>query len=638
MRRTAGPRPGFAAAARGHAEAGSRGLAVAPPAYGIGLADRRADAAMAPGRPLDPSVRAALEPRFGLDLGAIRVHTDASAAARSAARSARAFTSGRDIVFADGAFAPETTAGRRLLAHEITHVAQQAAGVARAGEAGRPGDRHERQADAVAETVSAGGSAVAPLAALAAAARPVPAAAAPAPVVQCDLALPPPVRASGAAPTLSDAQKKDAIAYNQARLKGVDAAVVTTVEDVTGAVMPKRQPAAIDETFVVAVARWQGWFNLVADGRLTPLTVRTFASELLAEAASPTASPDTGSRLRATARILDEQVASGPLRAAGAGALPAASGWAPPSDIIRLRQDLSQDFQTGSAASLAPTWLARAHLVRSSPSLSEGDRMEYLAAIAGRLSTNGRMAEAMEVISLIGISSKDNRTQMVGALDALGKNAAESAVTARDYLKALLRLSGRAAPDQPADPQAWLEKHAADVGKAIADLERILGGEAGRQLTTSVLKSSFTTDTNFTTEPKGAGSIAHLPRDPKAGNRMLADCDVYATFGVRLLRAQGWQPVGYFSFQGETAADTAHAVGIARRGAGSASEYVVVDSLASGFIRHLGTMADDAAAIKETDRVSGGGWGYHYYAPAVGDGAIDPRLNQLHPESLKYTR
>ncbi len=635
MRRTAWPRPGFAASTRGQdAEGGGRGLAVAPPAYGIDLADRRAGAAMAPGRPLDAAVRAALEPRFGLDLGAIRVHTDASAAARSAERSARAFTSGRDIVFADGAYAPQTTAGRRLLAHEITHVAQQAAGAARAGEAGRAGDRHERQADAIAETVSAGGSAVAPLAALAATATAAPAASAP--VVQCDLALSPPVRASGAAPTLSDAEKKAAIAYNQARLKGVDAAVVTTVEDVTGAVLPKRQPAAIDETFVAAVARWQGWFNLVADGRLTPLTVRTFASELLAEAANPAVSPATGSRLRATARILDEQVASGPLRAAGAGALPAASGWAPPSDLSALRQELSQDFQTGNAASLAPIWLARAHLVRASPSLSEGDRIEYLATIAGRLSSNGRMAEAMEVVSLIGITTEASRTQMVGALDALGRNAAESAVTARDYLKALLRLSGRAAPDQPADPQAWLERHAADVGKAIADLERILGGEAGRQLTASVLKSSFTTDFTFSTVPRGAGSIAHLPRDPKAGNRMLADCDVYATFGVRLLRAQGWQPVGYFSFQGETAADTAHAVGIARRAVGGASEYIVIDSLASGFIRHLGTRADDAAAIKETDRLSGGGWGYHYYAPAVGDGAFDPGLNELHPDRFAY--
>ncbi len=77
------------------------------------------------GRPLPPSARAFFEPRFGHDLGNIRVHTgkDAEEAARSV--NARAFTLGRDIVFGAGDYTPQSSIGRHLLAHELTHVVQQ---------------------------------------------------------------------------------------------------------------------------------------------------------------------------------------------------------------------------------------------------------------------------------------------------------------------------------------------------------------------------------------------------------------------------------------------------------------------------------------------------------------------------------
>jgi Domain of unknown function (DUF4157) len=77
------------------------------------------------GRPLDRAARALLEPRFGHDFGQVRVHTDAAADLAARELGARAFTSGRDIVFARDQYAPHTPAGRRLLAHELTHVVQQ---------------------------------------------------------------------------------------------------------------------------------------------------------------------------------------------------------------------------------------------------------------------------------------------------------------------------------------------------------------------------------------------------------------------------------------------------------------------------------------------------------------------------------
>ncbi len=59
------------------------------------------------------------------DLGDVRIHTDASAAAATAAVDAEAYTVGRHIVFGAGRYAPHTASGQALLAHELTHVVQQ---------------------------------------------------------------------------------------------------------------------------------------------------------------------------------------------------------------------------------------------------------------------------------------------------------------------------------------------------------------------------------------------------------------------------------------------------------------------------------------------------------------------------------
>ncbi len=77
------------------------------------------------GRPLDAQTRAFMESRFGHDFGQVRVHTDGRAAEAATAINARAFTVADDIVFGPGEYAPETPGGRRLLAHELTHVIQQ---------------------------------------------------------------------------------------------------------------------------------------------------------------------------------------------------------------------------------------------------------------------------------------------------------------------------------------------------------------------------------------------------------------------------------------------------------------------------------------------------------------------------------
>lgn len=109
-----------------------------------------------PGQPLDSSAREYMEPRFGHDFSNVRVHTDARAAESAQAIDAIAYTGGRSIVFDRGRYSPASTEGRSLLAHELTHVVQQRAGVQLKNGVGQVGDIYEQQADAMAALVNNG--------------------------------------------------------------------------------------------------------------------------------------------------------------------------------------------------------------------------------------------------------------------------------------------------------------------------------------------------------------------------------------------------------------------------------------------------------------------------------------------------
>src|SRR5207249_11975804 len=83
------------------------------------------DVLASPGEPLDTQTRHFFEPRFGRDFGTVRVHTDSKAALSARSINAEAYTVGCDVVFGAGQYAPGTTKGRGLLAHELAHVVQQ---------------------------------------------------------------------------------------------------------------------------------------------------------------------------------------------------------------------------------------------------------------------------------------------------------------------------------------------------------------------------------------------------------------------------------------------------------------------------------------------------------------------------------
>jgi hypothetical protein len=90
-----------------------------------------------PGEPLDPAARASMRPIFGKDFSHVRVHTNAKAAESARAINALAYTVGQDIVFGAGRYAPGSSHGMQLLAHELTHVFQQSGshGIAHAQDA-----------------------------------------------------------------------------------------------------------------------------------------------------------------------------------------------------------------------------------------------------------------------------------------------------------------------------------------------------------------------------------------------------------------------------------------------------------------------------------------------------------------------
>ncbi len=131
-------RPKQEPGAERHADAAARAALTAGPTI-AGLAARTAPPAKLnagpavtamlarPGEPLPAPDRTYFERRFGADLSDARIHRDATAAKAARSQHARAFTAGRDIGFAAGAYQPDTTEGAHLLAHELAHTLQPGA-------------------------------------------------------------------------------------------------------------------------------------------------------------------------------------------------------------------------------------------------------------------------------------------------------------------------------------------------------------------------------------------------------------------------------------------------------------------------------------------------------------------------------
>ena len=220
-----------------------------------------------PGQPLDGNTRTFMESRFGHDFSQVRVHTDGKAAKSAQSVNALAYTVGRDVVLNSGQYAPDQTSGKRLLAHELTHVIQQKNFPSLQRDQLKIGSAHdnfERQADQTANNIHNFKSV---------------------PVisegsqqsVQRDLARPPrgvpaPLRA------LTPAEIQAAIAFNQSRFS--DPYSIRVIRDVLGL---DPLPAVVDEALIQAVVGWQAERRMTQDGMIGHLTTRSIYLELVAE-------------------------------------------------------------------------------------------------------------------------------------------------------------------------------------------------------------------------------------------------------------------------------------------------------------------------------------------------------------------
>ncbi|OPX86531.1 MAG: hypothetical protein A4E53_02964 [Pelotomaculum sp. PtaB.Bin104] len=83
------------------------------------------------GTHMDRDTRSGMERFFGRDFGQVRIHTDSFAGKTAHDLRAEAFTIGHDVFFNSGRFNPQTTQGKQLMAHELTHVVQQTSGISR---------------------------------------------------------------------------------------------------------------------------------------------------------------------------------------------------------------------------------------------------------------------------------------------------------------------------------------------------------------------------------------------------------------------------------------------------------------------------------------------------------------------------
>jgi hypothetical protein len=111
------------------------------------------------GQPLDSGVQKKMTASTGEDFSQVKVHTDPEADTLNHQLGAKAFTTGQDVFFRDGAYQPQTSGGQELLAHELTHVIQQRQGAVSGGDrmqVNAPGDPFEQQADHVAHDITSG--------------------------------------------------------------------------------------------------------------------------------------------------------------------------------------------------------------------------------------------------------------------------------------------------------------------------------------------------------------------------------------------------------------------------------------------------------------------------------------------------
>ncbi len=112
------------------------------------------------GQPLDTDLSQQMGEATGFNFSGVRVHTTQESDTLNQQLGAKAFTTGQDIFFREGAYEPHSSSGKELISHELTHVVQQSSGAVSGGGRMRvnaPGDSFEHEANLVAKSVATSG-------------------------------------------------------------------------------------------------------------------------------------------------------------------------------------------------------------------------------------------------------------------------------------------------------------------------------------------------------------------------------------------------------------------------------------------------------------------------------------------------
>jgi hypothetical protein len=223
------------------------------------------------GQPLDVTTQVRLEPRFNHDFSRVRVHTDRRAAESARQVNALAYTVGQHIVFDSGQYAPGTSRGSRLLAHELSHVVQQSRAGAPHGQLsmGAPDDTYEQEAHEAADRLLQNQPVQVQRFVTHSLER----------SLQRELATPEPAVAPAAQPDLTDEQIQQAIAFNRTRYNAVNTRLIQSLlgGPVTG---------EWTEENIQAIAANQEIYGLKKDGKVGDETFRFLNREARLEGMS----------------------------------------------------------------------------------------------------------------------------------------------------------------------------------------------------------------------------------------------------------------------------------------------------------------------------------------------------------------
>ena len=367
-----------------------------------------------------------------------------------------------------------------------------------------------------------------------------------------------------------------------------------------------------------------------------------------AAAAAPAAAPAGGAPLQAglsPARVLALQSAAGN-RAVGSvlARVPARPGQrviarSISDDVFNVTQEINAKKPPDKATvdkAVAVAKQAWAEVQRLQAAKASDDKIEDAYKEVNRV-TSALIAGGADNAA-IDFARTADATVQTGALNALRSYNSKGVAGQQSFAIKAGRLAGVTVGAASGTSAAWLDAQTDKIGDTFKKLEAAglkgLSNDPNSSLSltfvSELLKEYFTlSDTDVKPDP--AGKVGKLKVN--ADNQVEADCDVYAAYGARLLRAAGWSTVGYMAiFPDASTGRDGHAVALAKRAAsgGGQSEYVAVSDW---MLKQFKAADDDAARdplLKHgLDIYSSRGEPDHwkaYYLPAGSGGTYDLKL------------